>query len=257
MSGAGPGQPLTVLALLTDGQDFSRAIAPQLLSVEVGGLGRLPEVTRKAAIQEVAAAGAKLLDISLMGVLIEGWREHHDLISAARRTLAKAGSTELVQLAAHQVTMTEHPSVTVLVDGDQVVTVRFGLSVLFDVTGLLARISAGQMVAVHAGRCDISATLSIDGTDAITRQRRVELPTAVPLRWGIRLLSAAEYPPGGEPASGGERSAPRDGHSWQVAPAAAETVQLPVVRPGPDDGAAQLAPRNEPTGDWADSAPGG
>lgn len=251
MTVPGTGQPLTALTLLTggQGQDFSRMIAPQLLSVEVGGLGRLPEVTRKAAVQEVATTAARLLDVSLMSVLIEGWRQHHELTAAARRTLVGPGSTELVQLATHQVTMKEYPSVTVLVDGDHVVTVRFGLSLIYDVTSLLAKIHAGQLVAVQAGHCDVAGVLSIDGTDAITRQERIALPGTVPLRWGIRLLPATEYPPSGEPASGGEGPAQRDGQSWQVAPATAETVQLPVARPATDDGAAQLPPRNEPAGD--------
>jgi hypothetical protein len=58
----------------------------------------------------------------------------------------------------------------------------------------VAGISAGRLVALHSGRCDITATLSIQGADVVTRQARLELPGAVPLSPGIRLLPVGDYP---------------------------------------------------------------
>jgi hypothetical protein len=221
MIAAENAQPLTAQVLLTgQGPEVSGAIAQCLLSAEadgnLGALDRLPKLTREAALHEVAAAAAGLLDVSLIGVLVAGWREHHDLTSAARRTLALPGSTELVRLVTHQVTATQDPFVTVLVDGHRVATVHLGLSLVFDVAGLLAGVSAGRLVAVHAGRCDITATLAIEGTDVLTRQAHLDLPGVIPLSPGIRLLSAHDYPASEEQA----RAADEDPTQQRIVPSA-------------------------------------
>ena len=159
-------------------------------------LERLPQITRDAAIREARAAVAGLLDVSLIGVLVSAWRTHQDLISAARRTLAVPGSTELVPLAEHQITSAMHPYVTVSVDGYHVATIHLDLSLVFDVKALLAGIRDGQLVALHSGHCDVTATLAIEKTDVTTRQASFQLPGVIPLNPGIRLLSDMSYTPG-------------------------------------------------------------
>jgi len=207
MTTAGESSTLTALDLLFG----PHADAAQILAVEIlspGGdqnLGRalahLPETTRKAAVQEAASTTAALLEVDLIGVLVRGWREHRDIVSAARRTLATRGSTEVVSMIGHEVTVDQRPSISVLVDGRQVATLQLGLSVVFDVNALLLAISGGRLVAVHSGRCEITVTLAVQGTDLIVRHAHLELPGVIPLRRGIRLLPVDEYPVGENPAS--------------------------------------------------------
>ena len=150
---------------------------------------------------------AALLKVDLIGVLVRGWREHRDIVSAARRTLAAPGSKELVSMSAHEVTVDQRPSVSVLVDGQRVATLELGLSIVFDVNALLLGISGGHYVAVHSGRCEITATLAVQGTDLLVRQAHLELPGVISLRRGIRLLPVGEYPPGEDAGSEPSRSA--------------------------------------------------
>ncbi len=200
--------PETVLDLLFDpGRDSAQALGREILSAggtgELGhALADLPTVTREAAVREVSQAAAGLLDIDLIGLLVAGWRDVHDLAGAARRTLATPGGTELVNLAAHQITVTRNPSVDVMVDNVRVARVQLGLSVVFDVSPLVAGVSAGLLTALHSGRCDITATLVIQGTTVLTRPGHLELPGVVTLGPGIRLLPDRDYP------SGTERPAP-------------------------------------------------
>jgi hypothetical protein len=202
MTSAPPGRPLTALDLLFGpGNNAPAALAQQIVSAGTDGdlgraLKRLPPATREAAIRETAAAAAGLLDVELIGVLAAGWRKHHHLIAAARRTVAVPGSAELVQMAAHQVTMSQHPSVTVLVDDVREATLRLGLSVVFAVDALLTRISAGRLTAVLSGNCDVTATLAIDGTDVVTGQAHLELPGVIQPGQPIQLLAAHDYPAG-------------------------------------------------------------
>jgi hypothetical protein len=214
MTTAGESSTLTALDLLFG----PHADAAQILAVEIlspGGdqdLGRalahLPETTRKAAAQEAASTTAALLEVDLIGVLVRGWREHRDIVSAARRTLATRGSTEVVSMIGHEVTVDQRPSISVLVDGQQVATLQLGLSIVFDVNALLLAISGGRVVAVHAGRCDITVTLAVQGTDLIVRHAHLELPGVIPIRQGIRLLPAGEYPAGDDLMGKGTASKP-------------------------------------------------
>ena len=152
-------------------------------------------MTRKAAVQEAATTAAALLKVDLIDVLARGWREHRDIVAAARRTLAAPLSTELVSMATHQVTLEHRPSVSVLVDGQKVATLELGLSIVFDVNALLLGISGGRLIAVHSGRCEITGTLAVQGTDLLVKHAHLELPGVISLRRGIRLLPIDEYPP--------------------------------------------------------------
>lgn len=194
----------TALALLFGQEaDSQEAIADRIESADPENLDRalegLPKATREAAVREVAAATAGLLNVNLIDMLVAGWRKHHDLTSAARRTLAAPGSTELVQLATHQVTEAQQPYVSVLVDGHRVAILNLDLSVVFDISALLAGIRAGRLVALHSGHCDIIATLALEGTDIVTRRAHLDLPGVISLGQGIRLLPAQDYLPGAGP----------------------------------------------------------
>jgi len=115
-------------------------------------------------------------------------------ISAARRTLTVPGSTELVIVPSHEITLDHRPSISVLVDGQQVAILQLGLAIVFDLNALLLEISGGRLTSVRSGRCDITATLAVQGTDLFVRHAHLELPDVLRLRRGFRLLPADAYP---------------------------------------------------------------
>jgi hypothetical protein len=175
----------------------SFAILPDTANTNLErALHDLPPMARATAIKEVNATAADLLDINLIDMLIAGWCTYHELTSAARRTLAQPGSKELVSLVTHRVTAEQQPSIKVVVNGTPVATVQLRFTVDFDVSALLTEITEGRLVAIHTGRCDITATLAIDDIDVATGQMRLELPGAISVTSGIRLLPAEDYPPG-------------------------------------------------------------
>jgi hypothetical protein len=233
MTQAVQDHPHTALDLLLGpGDESPKALAHQILSAASGvDLGRalenLPKTTYDAAVREVTAATTGLLNVDLIGMLVAGWRKHHDLAAAARHTLAAPDSIELVDLANHQVTTTQHPSVTVLVDGHRVASLQLSLSVVFMISALTAKISAGRLAALHPGRCDVTVTLAIQETNVVTRQAHLELPGVIPLRPGIRLLAAYHYP------AGAARAENADYPAQQVASAPEEAAQQPPIPRGP------------------------
>ena len=228
MTSAPQDHPHTALELLFGtGNDTPESLARQLLPADANGdLGRalqnLPGATREAAAREVTAAAAGLLNVDLTGALAAGWRKHHDLTAAAQRTLAAPGSVELVDIAGYQITTTQHPSVKVLVDDAEVATIQLGLSFVFRVTAMGAKISAGRLVALHSGRCDLTVTLAVQGTAVLTKQAQLMLPGVIPLGRGIRLLAAHHYP-----ASAVQAESADDGHARQMAPEPEGTIRPP------------------------------
>jgi hypothetical protein len=205
MTTAGPDRPLTAADLLFGSSaDAPGALARHVMSVGRDldqALRRLPRVTREAAVREAAAAAAVLLKVDLIEVLVDGWREHEDIRSAARRTLAMPGSKELVGLVPHRINTFQQPAVSILIDGRRVHTLQLGLSVLFEVTGLVAGVSGGRLATVHSGRGEVGVALTVHEIEVLTKRAYLELPGVVALKSGFRLLPACEYLGRGDHAS--------------------------------------------------------
>ena len=238
MTTAEPDRPLTAADLLFGSSRAApEALAKQIVTVGRGqNLGRvlqhLPRVTQDAAIREAALAAAALLKVDLVDVLVAGWRDHRDIHSAARRTLATPGSKELVGLAPHRISTVQQPAVSILIDGHRVHTLQLGLSIIFEVTGLVAGISHGRLGGLHAGRGEVGVALTIHEIEILTKRRHLELPGMVALRSGLRLLPGHEYPddaPGSHPSSQPPGSHPSSQSSQ------AQALEQPVSQfPGVD-----------------------
>lgn len=133
----------TPAALLFGEHDESQEAAAQLglgalLRNKLGVLSHLPETIRDRAVAAVIAATIVLLRFDVIELLVDGWRDHHDLTDAARRTLTTPGSTELVALATHRVTVSQSPTVDLLLNGELVETVEFELTLQFDISAAVA-----------------------------------------------------------------------------------------------------------------------
>jgi hypothetical protein len=118
-----------------------------------------------------------VLDVDLLGLVADGWRDHRELAIAARRSLAAPGRVMRVDVAAHRITASRQPAATIEVDRHELVTVGFALATDFEVTG----------------RCDAVVTLAIQGTNAATRRAHLDLAALTPASLGFRLLPARAY----------------------------------------------------------------
>jgi hypothetical protein len=197
-----PTQPLTAaLFLFDDNQEASVDALAHTLREHgvVGSLGegakRLSGAGRKAANDQVAAVAHGLLDLDLGGLVIAAWGKWADLTGAAKRTFATPDSSEIVELAVHTITSAHHPSVELLVNDVHLATVRFELAVKFVIKGLVATVQHGRLVAVHAGDCDLTATLAAEGRQLAKREAHLQLPVLVRLGSGLPLLHDLEAPP--------------------------------------------------------------
>jgi hypothetical protein len=244
--------------VMADGRAFARSLV------------HLPRVTREAAVREAAVAATGLLKVDLIEVLVSGWREQRDIFTAARRTLEMPGSSELVGLAPHRISTVQQPAVGILIDNKRVHTLQLGLSIFFEVTGLVAGISHGRLAAVHAGRGHVGVALTIHEIEVLTKRSHLELPGHVGLKRGFRLLSAGHYPdepqehpPGGHPGAQlpaaaqlmSARQFPgvnlTDGHFPATQAAGAQNPAVPVSPSyGPEHASPPPAPEHDSVAWW-------
>jgi hypothetical protein len=175
------------------GDDSAEALARSLseqgvYQSAIQGLRSLSGSALQAVNHEIATVADKLLDLDLGDVLMSGWRKYTELTKAAERTLASPGSEEIVVLATHRIVSTHHPSVDLLVNGSKVHTFVFELQVAFDLNGVTAVLRQGGLVALRAGECVVTATLTLQGTPLeLSRKGSIDLPLVVPLPRPIPL----------------------------------------------------------------------
>ena len=193
MTQEAPARPDTAFSLLF-GAGAGTDDLPRQLEEQLGGaLDNLPHAIREAAAGQIAGAAAQLLDVNLVDVLIGAWRLHEELIKAARRSLQAPGGVTLQDLLPFQVSVTQDPYIDVLVDDRSVARIQFSLTLEYEVRAMLPEIRAGRLVALHDGHCDVTATLAIEDQQIASRSMRFELPGAIRLGRGLRLLPAEEY----------------------------------------------------------------
>ena len=202
MISANVAQPLTARMFLFGGApsaDAARGLARSLRQHGVarsalGGLRRLSGSALQAVDCEVASVAAGLLDVGLGEALVSAWRKHTALTQAAERTLAVGGSEEVVVLATHRVSWTYRPHVDLLLDGRKLKTFDFDLTVTFELHGVVAVVGRGDLVALRAGDCLITATLELEGQALARKQERMDVAFVVPLDPPVALLGEAASP---------------------------------------------------------------
>ncbi len=143
--------------------------------------------------QELGAVVERMLELDLGDVLVSGWREQADLVEAARRTHALAGSEEVVVLACHRVTSTYRPRVHLYVNDLLVTSFEFQLRIAFRLNGLAAVVRAGDLVSLCAGECTVEVTLALEGAVLAHRERALDLGAALPLTRPAPLVDLGDY----------------------------------------------------------------
>jgi hypothetical protein len=205
MTAADDARPLTASAFLFgEDQDSERALAQALDDEDVLegadiATRLVTRTMRKAAEDQVAVVADGLFDLDLGDLVVEGWRKQERLAAAAERTAANPGMSEVVELATHRISSVHHPYVELLLDDEHLANVNFDLQIEFVIKALMVTVRNGHVVNVHAGACDVAATLAAEGFRLASQQRHYELPLVV--RWPL-LLRPGDGP--GQPPYGAE-----------------------------------------------------
>lgn len=154
-------------------------------------LTRFTEPTRSEAVAEVEKISADILNLDIGDVLVGALAEYAALRAAGQRTAADTEASELVELVSHEISLNNQPSIDLLVDGVPVATVHLTLSLLIDVQAMTATVRAGRLTALRVGRCDVRASISVEGTTVASKQGELRLPVSLPVGSGIPLTASA------------------------------------------------------------------
>jgi hypothetical protein len=220
-------RPLTASAFLFgEDQDTGQALAQALdeegvLGSKDAAMRLVTQTLRQAAEDQVAVVADGLLGLDLGDLVIAGWRKQEKLAAAAEHTAANPGSSVLVELATHRISSVHRPYVELLLNEQHLMNVNFELTIEFVVTALAVTVRDGHVVSLHAGNCDVSATLDAEGIRLASRQDHLELPLVV--RWplllrlggGVDPLPYGARPPPPSPSPVPPPSARRRGLSIQ------------------------------------------
>lgn len=179
----GPGRP-SAEQVLADAVEHRG-----LGSVVADAVGGLSSAGRHAVCEEAGHVADALLDLDVTDVLAMAWKKHTALRDAARRTVERPGTEELVPLATHTVSSTHRPRVDVLIDEVKVTDVEIELALTLVVTGVLAVVRDGRLVALHGGTVDATAALSCEHARLLQRSSRLAVPESWVLDPPIALLA--------------------------------------------------------------------
>jgi hypothetical protein len=170
-----------------------------------GDLTRLTRRGSEAAEEQLASVTAGLLDLDLGDLLIYGWRTRERLVKAAQQTRQIPGRREIVQLGTHRITSAHNPTIELLIDGVDVHTFRFHLTVIFDIEVAALIIRDGLLTALKAGDSVVTCTLTLEmpggDVELLNRQRKIDLQLVINIGHGIPLLPADDAD-GARPAPG-------------------------------------------------------
>jgi hypothetical protein len=207
MTATADASPLTAsVFLFPERQDTGQALAEALDGQGVLRTKNLTalttQVVRQAAEHQVGVVADGLLNLDLGNLVIAGWRKQAELADAAERTAANPGTSQVVKLATHRISSVHRPYVELLLDDVHLTNVNFELDIEFVVTALAVTVRDGHVVSLHAGDCDVTATLAAEGIRLASRQDHLELPLVV--RWPLRLRLGG----GSDPLPYGAKSPP-------------------------------------------------
>jgi len=196
-------KPTARTLLLGTGDDtagLARALSKHnALDHAESDLTRLTPEGRQAACEALASVAANTIELDVGDVLISAWRTDEHLQEAARATIAKPGSEQVVQLASHEIAWTYLPKVDLIIDNIRVHTFEFELTAGFDLEVLAAIIRDGKLVGLRSGGVTISLALSMAAAggdiELIRGEHEVDVHLIIHLGDGVPLLSTESSTP--------------------------------------------------------------
>jgi hypothetical protein len=144
-------------------------------------LGEVPARARAVVAKEVGRVGAEILDLSLGDVLLGAWSGWTAVRDATRESRDDPATPRVVDLARHVIDWTHRPYVDVLVDDVPVCRVNLTVELKFTVAGITVVIRAGRIAEVRSGDVELTATVTVEGTQVARCKKRLDIGAAISL----------------------------------------------------------------------------
>ena len=133
--------------------------------------------------KDVKTSADKMLEMTPIQILIEGWKKYGEVKKALEDSLKKPADPILKPLVKHTVKSVHHPYVELLVDGAAVKKYEFELTASLEVEGVTLRILAGQITQVMSGTCVGKFQLAHNKQTLIEKKTgKINLPGVIRLK---------------------------------------------------------------------------
>ena len=165
---------------LSDGALIS-SLTEQGLGKVADTLGGVPARARGVVADEVGRVGAEILDLSLGDVLLGAWSGWTAVRDATRESRDDPATPRVVDLARHVIEWTHRPYVDVLVDDVPMCRVNLTVELKFAVAGITVVVRAGRIAEVRSGDVELTATVTVDGTQLAKCKKRLDVGAAFAL----------------------------------------------------------------------------
>ncbi len=137
----------------------------------------------------LACAMAEALQTKLLAAWVSAWHTYNELKEKAERSRNAPSVAVTCTLEEHSIESSLHPYVKVLLGEKLIQRVDFDVALETEIDGLILNLKNGSIVSLQVGRCQWSGTISIQGTELLTRSlAELDLPGRIVLKNPISLF---------------------------------------------------------------------
>lgn len=179
-----------------DGSDDA-LIAAMAANLPRGGVAAAKMTDQRAMPQSgyrmldnrILASALLFLDEDLTEPFLAGLVKYRALVKAARDSLADPQHPEVVVtlIDPYEITSTQRPYVTLVVDDREIARVSFEISMVFGLFETAVAVRRGAIESVECEACSLAITLSLAEWKEPLLHRKVRLPVRLPVRPPITI----------------------------------------------------------------------
>ena len=161
---------------------------------------QMPKVSYKAVQKEMNAKIGEVLNTGIDDVLIASWKKYRGFQEYADPEKHPPGETVLVPLAEHSIQSSHSPHVDLMVRNVELGSVHLDVELAIQLEGVLLKIQDGKILAVRAGSCQVSGSLSCSVHTKAGSRELLSLERESPkfqLAGAVSLGSGIVIPPAG------------------------------------------------------------
>lgn len=122
-----------------------------------------PQFKWKNILDEVMGTSSKLLEIGLKDILERAWEKYQEVEKYLDEEKFNTDETFLIPLLEHTIVSEHHPKIEIRIGETYVGKIDFELNLKLVLTGILLKISHGQIQGVKAGKCKSKGVFSCEG----------------------------------------------------------------------------------------------
>lgn len=138
-------------------------IQEKIVHLKMDILQKEPQLKWKNVLTEVIGTSTKLLDIKLKDILLSAWGKYSEVQKFLDKDKFGTDEVFMVPLAEHTITSEHHPKIEIRMGEIYLGKIDFDLELNLSLSGIILKISQGNIQEVKAGKCVSNGTFSCEG----------------------------------------------------------------------------------------------